>query len=322
VSTKTTIAWTDTTWNPVTGCTKVSEGCRNCYALAIAERFWGKRKFTDVRTHPDRLDAPLRWKKPRRVFVNSMSDLFHDAVQDEFIEAVFGIMAMASQHTFQVLTKRPERMLRWFTTLGGLETREQCVQREAERRAGVILDSRGSQRELYVPSCRLTDEDLSKRRAWPKWPLPNVWLGVSCEDQETANDRIPVLLQTPAAVRFLSCEPLLGTINLGWLRVDEGNVDCLAGWRSDDFESCGVPRTATAAIDWVIVGGESGRGHRPMQLDWARDLREQCRAAGVPFFFKQNSGPRPGQGEDALGEVVQEFPGGDSGTATAGGRGG
>jgi protein gp37 len=240
---RTGIAWTDTTWNPVTGCTKVSEGCRNCYASAIAGRFWGAREFTDVRTHADRLDAPLRWRKPRRVFVNSMSDLFHDAVPDEFIGRVFAVMGRAPQHTFQILTKRPERMQRF------------C--------------------------------DWNRRTGNP--PLRNVWLGVSCEDQETADERVPLLLQVPAAVRFLSCEPLLGPIDLR-LRMEP------------------QVHHAPNQVDWVIVGGESGRGFRPMDLDWARSLREQCAAASVPFFFKQVSALRSGQGEAALGEIVQEFP--------------
>lgn len=266
---KTKIQWTDATWNPVTGCTKVSAGCKNCYAEALAARFWVDRKFTSVFTHKDRLDQPLRWRRPRRVFVNSMSDLFHDAVPDEFIEAVFGVMAVATHHTFQVLTKRPERMLRWLRTLGGLETREECVQREAERRGGVIFDSRGSNPEGYFPA-RPTKEQLAVRRPWPGWPLPNVWLGVSVEDQRAADERIPLLLQTPAAVRFLSCEPLLGSVQLG------------VGGEFFDYGVGGEPR-----IGWVITGGESGPGARPCDVAWIRSIVQQCKAAGVPTFVKQ-----------------------------------
>jgi protein gp37 len=262
----TSIAWTDKVWNPVTGCTKVSEGCRNCYANAVADRFWGARKFTDVRMHTDRLDQPLQWRKPKRVFVNSMSDLFHEYVTDEFIDRVFAVMALAPQHTFQILTKRPHRMRHYIsgegTGNGGSLRRAHEVIKQANQ---AMLDGKG---------------------VWPGWPLPNVWLGVSCEDQKTADLRVPVLLEIDCAVRFLSCEPLIGPIALG-----------------------SVPGVGVLdALHWVIVGGESGPGHRSMDLDWARSIRSQCAAARVPFFFKQGNGPRPGMGENALGELVQEFP--------------
>jgi protein gp37 len=289
--TKTEIAWSDEVWNPVTGCTKVSAGCKNCYAEAVANRWWGKRKFTDVRTHPERLDAPLRWRKPRRVFVNSMSDLFHDDVPDEFLDEVFRVMMRASpsvvrleasgfvqlpqKHVFQILTKRPERM-------------RDYIRGDVHKRIGASL-------------C---------------WPLPCVWLGVSCENQETANERVPLLLETPAALRFLSCEPLLEELSIDrWLH----DSNC---WAPNDAGPCICAEPFEDRIDWVIVGGESGPGHRPMDLAWARHLLEQCRAAKVPFFMKQVSAPRPGQGEDALGEIVQEFPGRDSraaGTVNPGG---
>lgn len=214
----TKIEWTDATWNPVTGCAKVSQGCKNCYAerdwkrlSAMPQTVYFGRKFTDVATHNDRLGQPLRWKRPRRIFVNSMSDLFHLDVPDDFIERVFAVMAHAKQHTFQVLTKRPDRM------------------RHVAR---------------YIA-------DINGR------PLPNVWLGVSVEDQETADERIPILLDTPAAVRWISAEPLLGPINLH------------------------------ERLDWVVAGGESGPNARPMHPDWLRSLRDQCNAAGVDFLFKQ-----------------------------------
>jgi len=226
------IEWTDETWNVCTGCTKVSDGCKHCYVERIWPRLAGNpkhvchgRKFTDIQRHPERLDQPLHWKRKRMVFVNSMSDLFHEDVSFEFIDEVFAIMAMCQQHTFQILTKRPERM-REYTT---------------------------SERIINV-----------------KWPLPNVWLGVSIEDQQTADERIPLLLQTPAAVRFVSAEPLLGLVDL-----------CYSAFNGADSLQ------TMRGIDWVIVGGESGPKARPMNPQWARDLRDQCKAAGVPFFFKQ-----------------------------------
>lgn len=224
---KTKIEWATDVWNPVTGCTKVSEGCRHCYAETIAKRFWGERKFTDVQCHTDRLDAPRHWKKPRRVFVNSMSDLFHPDVPFEFIDRVFGAMTMACEHTFMILTKRPMRMLDWFNWT-------------THNKTGL-------------------------------WPLPNVWLGVTVENQAVADDRIPLLLQTPAAVRFVSVEPMLAPVDIHDF-LHPCKVHC-----SDD-----IP-----AIDWVICGGETGPGARPMHPDWARSLRDQCTAAGVPFFFKK-----------------------------------
>lgn len=288
----TRIEWTDAVWNPVTGCTKVSTGCRNCYAERIAGRMWGKqyggRKFTEVRCHEDRLDIPLRWRKPRRVFVNSMSDLFHESVPAHFIGRVFGIMAAAHHHTFQVLTKRPERM-------------RQLLHAE------VIGPLKGE----AVQTAWEFSGRTTPAKAWRMhWPWPNVWLGVSCEDQKAADERVPLLLQTPAAVRFLSCEPLLGPISLRHIDADAAGhqdicqVDALTGRHTD----MGRPCADVARIDWVIAGGESGPGHRPMDIEWARSLREQCRGAGVPFFFKQVAGLRPGLGVDALGEVVQEFP--------------
>jgi protein gp37 len=243
MSAKTHIEWTDATWNPVTGCSKVSGGCKHCYA----ERDWARlsanpktryygREFTDVQCHADVLDLPLRWTRPRRVFVNSMSDLFHEAVPDEFIADVFRTMAWAHQHSFLVLTKRPERMLRLLTDIEWEDS--------------------------------VTD-NAHECRDWP-WPLANVWLGVSLEDQDTANERLPLLLQTPAAVRWVSAEPLLEDVTIFSL---DGPID--------------VPDGARSPIDWVVAGGESGPKARPMHLDWARSLRDQCAAACVPFMFKQ-----------------------------------
>jgi len=240
------IEWTDATWNPVTGCTKVSQGCKNCYA----ERDWIRlsanpktvyylRKFTDVAVHPDRLDAPLHWSKPRRIFVNSMSDLFHEDVPHDFIARIFATMLEARQHTFQILTKRPARML---------AIMRRFVE-ENEEFGGEL------------------DEDVPPR---------NVWLGVSVEDQATANERIPLLLQTPAAVRWISAEPLLGSIDLRRIKTpSDGSLELCPG---------GKPM---ARVDWVVAGGESGPRARPSHPDWFRSLRNQCGVAHVPFFFKQ-----------------------------------
>ena len=231
----TKIEWTDETWNPVTGCTKVSEGCDHCYAETIAHRFAGTKAYPngfDVTLRPERLDQPLRWKRPRKVFVNSMSDLFHKDVPDDYIARVFAVMALAPQHTFQVLTKRPGRMR-------SLLSSEQFE-------SAVFLATEGRFEGCFP------------------WPLPNVWLGTSVENQKWADVRIPLLLDTPAAIRFLSCEPLLGPIDLFAWNIDRGT-----------------------RVDWVIVGGESGPHARPMHPDWARQLRDDCLTAGTPFHFKQ-----------------------------------
>jgi protein gp37 len=213
---------------------------------------------------PEHLADPLRWKRPRLIFVNSMSDLFHPNVPDEYIAAVFGVMMYARRHTFQVLTKRPERMAALLPTLTALR----CHVTASE-----ILG--------YTPAWERTYQPADAT-----FPLPNVWLGASVEDQPTADERIPHLLNTPAAVRFLSCEPLLGPITLtvpgesGKIRIDV----LTGGWAvpRNDGSHHQEPR-----IHWVIVGGESGAGARPMHPDWARSLRDQCVRAGVPFFFKQ-----------------------------------
>ncbi len=250
------IEWTDATWNPVTGCTKVSQGCKHCYA----ERDWSRlahlpayqgRTFTDVACHLERLMQPLRWKRPRRIFVNSMSDLFHEDVPDSFIYQVFAVMALSQQHTFQVLTKRPERMLAYMQRLG---------------RSAAILD--GAARTIGHTFQSPLDPDVYL----VSWPLPHVWLGVSVEDQEAADQRIPLLLQTPAAVRWVSAEPLLGPVDV------QAAINRMP-WRIGGGD---------AGLHWVVVGGESGPKARPMHPDWARSLRDQCAAAGVPYLHKQN----------------------------------
>jgi protein gp37 len=249
----TKIEWTDETWNPVTGCTKVSPGCDHCYAERIVERFKGKGAFENVTLNEERLDAPLRWRKPRRVFVNSMSDLFHDSVPDEYIAKVFAVMALSPRHTFQVLTKRHARMR---SLLGAHGFWAQV--------GLAALDLR----EIWLPAAGVSLDAHA---------LPNVWLGVSVEDQKWADIRVPALLDTPAAVRFLSCEPLLGPVDILHPYLVPG-PDCAC-------ERGGSVCDPT--IDWVIAGGESGPGARPMHPDWARSLRDQCLAAGVPYFFKQ-----------------------------------
>jgi protein gp37 len=243
-STRTAIEWTDATWNPMTGCTKISAGCDHCYAAVVAER---KVRHVYLRHLPvkdtpanredpfaprfweERLQHPLQWSEPRRIFVNSMSDVFHAHFSLEQIQQVFEVMATAAWHHFQVLTKRPERALR-----------------------------------------------LAEQLPWPE----NVWLGTSVENGEVVR-RIDALRQVPAAVRFLSAEPLIGPL-------EQLNLD---------------------AIHWVIGGGESGAGHRPCRLEWARALRDQCHDAGVPFFWKQWGGHTPKAGGRILdGRTWDEYP--------------
>jgi protein gp37 len=228
---KTKIDWADKVWNPVTGCTKVSSGCKNCYAERVAKRFWrdgiigdNYRPFSEVRCHTERLEQPLHWNKPARIFVDSMGDLFHKDVPNTFISQVFWIMEMAPMHTFMILTKRPKRMLEW------------------------------------------VNQDYQN-------PLPNVWLGVSAEDQKTADEKIPILLEMPAVVRFVSVEPMLGKIDI-WQYLG-GNRNPIG----EIFNNKG--------LDWIICGCESGPGARPMKMSWAADLKHQCVFASVPFFFKQ-----------------------------------
>lgn len=253
---RTGIEWTDATWNPVTGCTRVSEGCRHCYAarltagrLAHQPRYKGLAFRTkgpaiwanQVRLHEGLLEQPLRWRKPRMVFVCSMSDLFHPKVPFAFIDGVFTIMAVALRHTFQILTKRPERMAEYLASSG-----------EAPE---------------------------------------NVWLGTSVEDQAAADERIPHLLRCPAEVRFLSAEPLLGPIDL---RLE----DC---WIPEDHYEL------WERLHWVIAGGETGPGARPVDPDWLRSIRDQCRATDVSFFLKQ-LGPDKKAGRALDGELWDQVP--------------
>jgi protein gp37 len=267
------IAWTDETWNPIRGCSRVSEGCRHCYAVRMAARFCGPGQPYEglirwpmdllhedasgpprwngvVRLVVEKLADPLRWRRPRRIFVNSMSDLFHEELTDWQIAAVFGVMAAAPWHTFQVLTKRPQRMKDWFTWVDVMAKRCERVFPD---------DSQGWRSQHIVTSrARHYGAPSSVQPSGDAWPLPNVWLGVSAENQAAADERIPLLLECPAAVRWVSAEPLLGPIDVN-----------------------------TVLLDWVVVGCESGPGARPMLLDWVRSIRDQCADADTKFFFKQ-----------------------------------
>ena len=280
------IEWTDETWNPTTGCDKVSPGCGlprfdgddtgGCYAMAMAKRLksMGQPKYqTDgdprtsgpgfgVAVHPETLDSPLRWRKPRRVFVNSMSDLFHEEVPTDFIARVWAVMATAADHTFQILTKRHARMR---SLLSSDEFRDIVLEHWA--------------RTMIQPPSRA-------QLQFGTWPLPNVHLGVSTENQKWADIRIPALLDTPAAVRWISAEPLLGPIDLTRIAYTGGggtHLDVVNGRH-------GVPNVwvvPAKRLDWIVCGGESGKGARPMHPAWARIVRDQCETAGVPFLFKQ-----------------------------------
>jgi protein gp37 len=263
---KTGIAWTDRTANPLVGCTKVSPGCANCYAerdsksprLQQFEKYQGivddQGHWTgEVRFVPKVLEQILRLKKPQRIFMPSMSDPFHPAVKYDWLDQIFATIALCPHLTFQLLTKRPQRMLEYLKDCDRLDNLEHEIQHQAFLLTG------------EYPSIEL--------------PLPNLWLGVSVENQQAANERIPLLRQAPAAVRFLSCEPLLGPVEL--FDVD-GQVSI--GMQQLDPAETLFPGEV---IDWVIVGGESGNGARPCQTDWIRSLVEQCRDVGVPCFVKQ-----------------------------------
>ncbi|SLJ43525.1 bacteriophage protein gp37 [Mycobacteroides abscessus subsp. abscessus] len=255
---KTRIEWADATWSPVTGCTRVSDGCLNCYIERSTPIRVAGRKFDGegigsslaVQLHPNRLDWPLRKRDGKKIFVCSQADLFHSDVPDEYIAKVFAVMALAPHHTFQVLTKRHDRM------------RSLLSSHAFWARVGVA----GLDRDVWLPQAGVSLDHHY---------LPNVWLGVSAEDQKRADLRIPALLDTPAAIRFVSAEPLLGPIDLHGDPLGKDSVFWIGH------------------LDWVIVGGESGPGARPMHPDWARSLRDQCVAAGVPFLFKQWGEFRP-----------------------------
>lgn len=279
------IQWTDQVWNPITGCTKVSPGCAHCYAEAIDHRFdhdeTGGAKWTGERNitlHPERLEQPLRWKKPRKVFVNSMSDLFHEDVPEYFIDAAYIVMSLTPQHTYQILTKRPERFAMW--------------------NSGHIPVERWVKAAKYL--CGLTDKIMMDNSGAMinagYWDSENVWLGVSVENQHWADERIPLLLQTPAAVRFLSVEPMLKLVDLSeWLgEIWNTCVKCKTGkWlqlgRDSELicDNCGNFAGDMQGVDWVIIGGESGPKARPFHLEWAEALIAQCDKANIPVLMKQ-----------------------------------
>lgn len=251
---ETKIEWADRVWNPITGCSKISEGCQHCYAERMSKRLAGRCGYDKdnpfkVTFHKDKLDDPLRWRKPSRIFVCSMGDLFHKHIPEIEVLQIFSIMAECPQHTFMVLTKRPERMEE-------------------------ILTSPTVSDDVWLRTSTGINDEKST------WPLPNVWLGVTAENQARADERIPILLQTPAAKRFVSVEPMLGPVDLNRYLYPQRLCDGHAAWQCDD--EC--PRRP--GLDWVICGGETGPGARPVHPDWARLMRDQCVAAGTPFFFK------------------------------------
>lgn len=280
------IEWADATWNPVTGCSVVSPGCTNCYAMRLAgtrlQHHWSRQGLTqdskagpvwtgEVRFNEPWLDQPLRWKRPRRIFVCAHGDLFHERVPDAWIDRVFAVMALAPQHIFLVLTKRAERMRAYLS---------------GKRSIG------------DADICRAINQipwQMGDRHGCLEMPLPNVWLGVSAEDQRRADERIHELRFTLAAKRFVSLEPLLSGINLTRLNnVNTVATDALRGIRVEPVTGEPIDGDRPLApIDWVIVGGESGPGARPMHPAWARSLRDQCTAAGVPFFMKQMDKKQP-----------------------------
>lgn len=291
------IEWTDATWPIVQGCDPVSQGCVRCYAVPLLHRlahnpnqtisaplhglvekhvnaagetilrFTGKLALRE-----DRLGWPLGWKKPRMIFVPSHGDIFHKDVPNEFLDKIFAVMALCPQHTFQILTKRPERMRSYLTRMENFGDEYETVM-ESHAFVSVL--------------CEASDLVIGDH-LFP-WPLPNVWLGTSCEDQATADERIPHLLQTPAAIRFVSCEPLLGPIHLGYLGWPQGDGNARTGHNAligARYENGNLVERLPR-LDWIIVGGESGPGARPMHPDWARSLRDQCAAVDVKYFFKQ-----------------------------------
>lgn len=267
------ISWTDQTWNPIRGCSRVSAGCRNCYAEKMAARFSGTGQAYDglavmkdgeatwtgkVRLVHEHLTDPIRWKRPRRIFVNSMSDLFHESLRDDEIALIFAVMVLAPRHTFQVLTKRASRMRK-------------------------VLNDKAFVAAVAGAAAAQSIENGRKEPLEMSWPLPNVWLGVSAEDQRTADERLPELANTPAAVRWLSAEPLLGLIDMD-----------VNQW-----------------IDWIVVGGESGTNCREMDIEWARTLRRYAGRRGIAFWMKQLGGRPDAKKElaDFTEELrVREFP--------------
>jgi len=329
---KTTISWTDYSWPVVNGCRRVSPGCEHCYAERLtATRLTHLPKYAGLAgmSGPGRqpqwtgasrlwapdLEMPFKTRTPSKIFVCDMGDLFFEGVPDAWIDQVFAVMAFSPQHTFQVLTKRPKRLLDYFA---GLEHRRQRFVHEhlgyfAEilepLMSTAVLDQAWERtRQWYHGTAPATC--IGDATAWP-WPLPNVWLGTSVENQATADERIPWLLKTPAALRFVSVEPLLAPLQLEKLGPwHEPGMACprevypLAGLMAIPDSDWDVGR-----IGWAIIGGESGPGFRPMELAWLTDLIDQCRAAHVPVWVKQDAARRPGQQGRIPDEYfLHEFP--------------
>jgi len=331
VADQSSIEWTDATWTPIrarrrdTGkvgvhCERVSPACTNCYAAALNRRNLPNhgtgldftvpnREMVDIFVDEEMLMAPLRWKRPRNIFVCSQTDLFLDSVDEEQIAMLFAVMGLAHWHTHQVLSKRSERMLKLLLSMDFWELVDSMMT--------VIVDGEVDPLERRRDDLRATAPEVS-----PDMPLPNVWLGVTAENQEWADKRIPLLLQTPAARRFVSVEPMLGPVNVrGYLMSGKDPGQCLSCGKGHGFDrcpnygrvakvmhgtagNCSEFRRANFAIDWVICGGESGPGARPMHPDWARSLRDQCAAAGVPFFFKQWGAWQNGSDKNWNGRIV------------------
>lgn len=310
--TTTTIAWTDMAWNPVRGCSRVSEGCRNCYAEGIAARFSGPglayeglgkfvvlsdgskdaRWTNRVITVPKKLTDPLHWRRPRRIFVNSMSDLFHPQVPFSFIAAVFGVMAMCPQHTFQVLTKRPEVAADFFAWLTDENPVDTLIHHAVHN--GIKADQ--------IPRGVL---------AQSRWPLRNVHVGVSVEDQQTANERVPLLLQLPAHVRWVSYEPALELVNFHAIQIPGAKE----GLRFSSLVHAHDERYGSSdnLLDWIVIGGESGAGARPFEVGWVYSLLEQVHDTECTIFPKQLGAKPTLHGvpmllTDPAGEDPSEWP--------------
>lgn len=293
-----TIEWTQAGWNPIAGCSVKSPGCLRCYAMKRVAPRLAKNPATPhyagtvapskagpvftgvVNLASERvLTAPLRWKKPRMIFVNSTSDLFHENVPDEWIDRIFAVMALSPQHTFQVLTKRSERMREYLPVFYGMEG----------ERAPII--------DRHVAAFRYVERACGRpiSPTGTGVPLPNVWLGVSAERQKEADERVPDLLATPAAVRFVSAEPLIGPIDFTNINGQVPEYGTAKAHGTDTLTPHN--RSLRPQLDWIIVGGESGKDARPMHPDWARQIRDDCKEAGVPFFFKQWGSWLPGQND-------------------------
>lgn len=280
---QTSIEWTMKVWNPTTGCDKVSQGCKFCYAEGMHKRLraMGQPKYKHeflggAQPYEADLLKPLSWRKPTTIFVNSMSDLFHKDIPFEYIDMVFAVMKATPQHTYQVLTKRIDRALEYWNSKDLFKRLDAAYLK--------VMD-KASPEGIHVISAAAYEQ---KNEIYG-WPMRNLWMGTSVENQEAADARIPFLIQIPAHVRFLSCEPLLGPVNFSdWTYPKE-----LVGMPVENYEGS-ESSNLKQGIDWLIAGGESGHHARPMHPDWARSLRDQCEDAGIPFFFKQWGGWREG----------------------------